>query len=380
MQHRFAIHSALVTVSLFFGICLAISTSAEASDSRLDEVIAAFENRMKNARNIRYKVEMATDVHHDNNGQIGKLRSRIPLARYEYWQFDDSNRQDSVLTNSDGSSSIFSANFDAVRGVGMTRSGIASRPRGYIDSSRDPLMENNRYRFWLNIRDWGKKDSEYIFNYFLDHQETAQFAEDLEDGLLKVTTDYKPLWHSATCEGERILWLDPQKAFLPIRGFFEWKNLKSGLHRVERLEVTESSLVGDLWMPVGIKEHIRTSYSDGSTIHNLHTLRVTDIVLGKVTPVDLEIQFLPETYFADAIKGIGYIGDQKGNPLGPVEKMLSSNAVVAPPDETEVEGEKKIAVVISSPTKWQWFVRINVVVVVSLGLIYFARRFYSARS
>ncbi|MDB2686979.1 hypothetical protein N9Y42_07175 [Mariniblastus sp.] len=157
-------------------ICLfwfAESAAMAQSNSSIgnDDVIKAFKKRMEHARNLYYKCVITLEVYEDNNGVRGKLIARAP-ERYEYWQLNDSNRQEAIYKTDDGVDVTYGANFDAELGQGQSRSKSigGERTMGYIDSKRDPTMSANRYRFWLNVRDWGHGSSEYIFNYVIDRK------------------------------------------------------------------------------------------------------------------------------------------------------------------------------------------------------------------
>lgn len=371
------VHNLIYRFLLPCGLLMCHHIDANATEPVIrDEIVAAFEYRMEFVKNLRFKMELEVEVFEDDHGQPGRLVAKLPVERFEYWQLGDSNRQDVELVNSDGSISQFASNFNALRGQGVTRSGGTVRPGGYIDSKRDPLMDSNRYRFWLNIRDWGLYESEYIFNYVLDRKDLFQVETDAESGLLKLTTDYVRSVHTEASSGKRILWLDPNKGYLPVKGLFEWQHSPNGRRIIERFEVNESMLVGDVWMPTSIKEHLLSS------VHNIFTIRITEIEQGSVTPEELEIEFLPNTLFVDAIKGISFVGDEKGNPIGPVKPTVSRANVdggmgtIVGQNELLAEGSP----LLSGSARWQWVFGINAVVVASLGVIYCVRRFYSSRS
>lgn len=299
------------------------------SSTDRDLVVETFKTRMEHAKNLYYKCEIKVDVYEDRNGKPGDLIEACPSQKYEYWQLNDSNRQEAVYTSEDGTKVTYGANFDAEQGQGATRSSTDDGERyfGYINSERDKTMTANRYRFWLNVRDWGLGSSEYIFNYVIDHQDSLE-VETGEANSLEVSTDYTMM--SMFGSGKRLLWLDKAKGLMPIRGDFEWKD-DEGASRREIFEVLDSKLVETVWMPTEITEHITVGFDDGTSIHNLITIKVTEIEHGGVTSADLDLGFPRNTQFVDAIKGVFYKGDEHGNPIGPVMPVMQQVPLEEPP-------------------------------------------------
>jgi len=303
-------------------------------ESRKQEILSAFEKRMEHARNLHFVCESQTMIHADNHGELGPITGEAPVVRFEYWQLNDSNRQDSQRVNSEGEEYVDAATFDAEKGKGMSYWINGNRSSsGSIDATRAGMMSTNRYRFWLNIRDWGLGQSEYLFNYVLDRRASLEVLQQ-EGKLIQITTDYAPRWSGGKSGGERRLWLDVEKGFLPVRGEFKWRDNRMG--RTESFEVIESKNVAGVWMPTVLREHIIGSGARRPPIHNVVTMRVTEMKQGEVTASDLKIDFPRNTEFVDSRHGVRFVGDENGNPIGSVESLLVPKQKPPPPSTASV--------------------------------------------
>jgi hypothetical protein len=192
---------------------------------------------------------------------------------------------------------------------------------GRIGVEHDPPTETNRYTYWLDGQHSAK--AEYLIRYLVDHQKEWTIEVPADSSTVRLTVPWQPEFSDKPM-GTREFFLDPRKAFFPVRGKARWEEiLRIGKlsWRSEEFIVEEARLVGDVWMPTKLKEIIGASPL-GPNVVNIWETEVHKIESGTVTPEDLEIKFPEGTEVIDAIKGLRYLTDANGNPAGAVDKEV----------------------------------------------------------
>lgn len=318
-----------IGIGLHSKLTLASSSSDEffalSDDERLSAVIQAFERRLEHATNISYEAKIKLQILENNNGAPGKLKVESPVRICRGWCLGESYRIDSDVYEPKDDSVIannVSSGYDSTEGIGRsTIRWSSNRPSaGRIDSVQDPIVRDDRYKYWL--RGDFPHQSEFLFQYLLDHRKDFAIGKG-PNGFVELTVDYQPSWATES-GGKRVFLLDPQKDFLPIQGISRWDADSKGKQewRSEKFKVKDSKLVGDVWMPTAVDEEILAS--SAPEIMNVYSLYISKIEHGKVTTDDLLVRFTEGMEIVDALQGVTYIADARGMPAGTVKPLYLS--------------------------------------------------------
>ena len=176
------------------------------------------------------------------------------------------------------------------------------------------------------------------------HQDQFEIKAPIAGGKVQLTVPWQPSWATKP-GGKRVYVLDPRKAFLPIRCDSRWDEAaKRGgkpQWRIERFEVQESRLVGDVWLPTKLTNEVAVAPSTVPDSISVCELKVLRIERGAVKPGDLFIPFTAGMQIRDGIEGVTYDVDAQGNAVAPKVDLewviarnhaLSSGWKATPPD------------------------------------------------
>ena len=323
---------------------------------------ALFQRRLELAKNIHVASTSSCDLHKYLDGQIGEKVTSTYFDRFRLWRLNNSYRMDSETYKDRGApdpAQTVSSAFYADEGFGRytVRQHHMKAGVGRIDTAHDPIVESNRYAYWLD-GDFPHKEF-YLFRYLLDHREEWGVEAAAEGDAVTLTVPWQP-WFSDKPLGERRFLLDPQKGFLPVQGHSRWdRTLGNGKPswRVEDFVVEESQLVGDVWMPTKLREEVwASSVADQIAVYEIEA---SDFKVGTVTAEDLHVAFTEGMDIVDAVKGVNYIADANGNPAGPVKPVLGA-PLAKPPEQGEAATSRRYAVTLISAgvfvclVAWLW--------------------------
>ncbi len=275
-------------------------------------VKGAFERRLELARNIHYEALQTGQIHRYKDGRLGEPYFRLKGRRYRHWRLGDSWRIDSEKGGYDVSepTDFGKCSFDASAGVRRSTLKYKEWPRlfGRIDVRPHVDLHENRYAYWLDGKTDARSQADYLIRDVIDWFDQCQLEAPVTPNLVRLTIPWRPIWSKKPI-GTRQFDLDPAKGFLPIRGkaHCEMKRERARtMWRHEEFSVEDASLVGDVWMPIRLKEMIRASSGSPDQAAIWET-RVNRIEAGKVTAKDLEVPFPEGTEVQDAIHGTFYV-------------------------------------------------------------------------
>ncbi|WP_417376261.1 hypothetical protein [Gimesia maris] len=294
-------------------------------------ILKAFARRLEHAKNLYYEVDLTGLIYENRNEQPGKLRTKTPFRRCRHWLLEDSYRIDSDMFRPDEeeANQWVSDSYDAKQRI--TRGTITNKTHsfGRIDRVHDTIIRDNHYIYWL--RGEYPDKSEYLFQDMIDRKTSFEIQAPVDSGKVQLTIKYQPYWTNKLY-GSRKMILDPERGFLPIRGESRWREFpgldRKPRYRIERFTVSKSKLVEDVWMPVEIRED--TMSSSAPDIISTQEIKVTRIEHGKVKPTDLVVPFTEDMTIVDAIKGVTYVTDEDGKPVGPVKPLSNGSPVNTP--------------------------------------------------
>ena len=292
-------------------------------------LVQVFQRRVEHARNLLYEVDLSLHIFENRDGHPGNMKVEAPFRRCRAWRLGGSYRMDSDMFIVGEHTKVYlwgSTGFDAKEGTvrSTVRNNGDNKAFGRIDTVHDPVTRDNTYRLWL---DGQNPDREaYLFPYLLSHQRDFHIEVIADQERVQLTVGFRPWW-TEKGGGKRVLLLDPQKGFLPVRAEsrWDWNWVEAGkkMWRLERFIVEQSRLVGDVWMPIKLREESAAS-SAPETIA-VQEITVRRIEHGTVKPADLNVPFTKGMEVVDAIKGITYHTDAQGNPVGPIEPVMGAS-------------------------------------------------------
>jgi LPXTG-motif cell wall-anchored protein len=286
-------------------------------EKQKDQLVRAFEKRMKHAHNLFYRTELTIGY---KNYNVPNSEEFVTFRRtYSHWILDRSYlMQVDILPHGNNSSQqIVTIFFDSKEGITKNYISIKNETgeilQGRIDTAHDPIILENFYTAWLegNIQ----PEDFYIFPCILKYQDTWEIELDSRDKMVRLTSVYPPRYIADRYEGKRLLILDPEKDFMPLKEEYRWEATSRNMDNwVEGgFVVDDSQLIDDVWMPLKMTTHYRLKTHPD--IIALFKMNVTKIEHGNVTKTDLAIKFPERTSVADMINGISYKTDANGEPI-----------------------------------------------------------------
>lgn len=313
-----------IDVEEFRGLCLADQRAL---------IQAAFEIRLKEARNIRLQAMQRGYIHEYKDGAIGKRVQQLKGIRYRCVRLGDSYRFDWEMGGADVAepNEFGISGFDVSDGVVKSTLKYVEQPRtfGRVDSRQNSRVLQIRYRYWLD-GDRDKKDAaNFIVRDALEQVQQWEVNPAVDRNQIELAFPWQPPWYSEPL-GTWRLSLVPEKGFLPVQGngYLE-KDMAAGnkhkLWRNESFVVDDAMLVGKVWLPTKLKEFVRAS-SGGDGLVNAWETNVTKVENGVVKVRDLAVEFPPGTLVVDAIEGVSYVAGEKGESDGRKKRLLGSEA------------------------------------------------------
>jgi beta-lactamase regulating signal transducer with metallopeptidase domain len=281
-------------------------------------LVRAFQRRIEHAKNIYFE----EDVFIGSGDRLEAVGGRPYKwhTRLRCWRLGDSFRDDAETFDTVDSLTPFSRSSCA----NNAEEGVARNidfsckdkkpPQGLIQYPTSPIDDLGLAR-WLTHSP-APKDSghavEYLFPYLLEHQKEFEITTPVAGSFVQLSFPWQPNWAKQP-GGNRVYLLDPSKGFLPVRCDSRYDDPPTAEHRMGRTEkfvVEESRLVGDVWMPTKLTEHVATS---PDSVSNDIRVTVTKIRCGGVTLSDLFVPF-PEgaVIQADILEGATYVVDAQG--------------------------------------------------------------------
>jgi len=295
-------------------------------------LVRVFQRRLEHAKNLYYDTEQVARSHHSLDGEPGKPleTSSGQRRRYRHWRLGDSFRIDTdTYRNRQDTEPWESRSMAADCEAGLGRDRTISKDkkiptRGFVRYPFEPVSLD-RYRCWItdktgrselhHVMEWGN----FLFSYLLERKDEFEIEAPAAGDKVRLTLP----WQSARAEkpgGKRVYLLDPRKGFLPIRYDARYDSPPESAHprwQTEKLVVEESRLVGDVWMPIKLRETgFMSLFPDTVGVRETEVLRIEQ---GTVTRADLMVPFTEGMEVIDAIKGVRYVADAQGNPAGPVK-------------------------------------------------------------
>mgnify|MGYP001328269748 FL=1 len=295
-------------------------------------IVRAFEHRLKHARSVTAEVKVRMGNYEYTDGKIGRQLVVGNGRNYRIWRLGDTIRTDCISGGPivERPSQFLSSSFDASKS--LTRSTIhnadKSRCYGRIDIKPDSLTAENRFAYWLDGEDIPM--GEYLFRYLITHKDQFSIVPSDRQGLVRLTVPWQPHF-SDKALGQREFTLDPVKGFMPVHGKGRWDRVLSDGRkdwRSEEFYVDESILVADVWMPTKLRELIGGGPLGDKKISVWDTT-ATDLVHGKVSPKDVEVEFPPGAKVVDAIQGIAYTVGPDLKPTE-IEQLIGDRGLPVP--------------------------------------------------
>ena len=312
----------------------------------------AFSERISHARNLYFRITMEDIIRKNDNGKEGEIiGSPSPGTIHSHWQLDKDYKviREAYLRDRSAPPQVSYNYWDAREGVlrGTFRSeDIPGHVFGRIDSQYNPVLAENRCFVFL-LQGGGADDRVYdlyLFPHLLEYKSGWNIVCLSEESKVQLSFDFEPkdLFFKDGGTGKRTLLLDPDKNFMPVRGELRYdKKFFDGrlFWHEDSFYVEESLMVGHVWMPTKLKFVTQLSHPDDN--FNIKKVIVTDISHGTVTKADVTLKFPEGTEVVDAINGISYKTDARGNPIESTIEPLydfdpshSSMQLPEPPDRT----------------------------------------------
>ncbi len=322
-----------------------VSMSAEefgrlsAADQRA-LLVRVFQRRLEHAKNLYYEIDLLVRSCENLDGQPGKPLARDSGTRvhYRHWRLGASFRMDDDWyenPNAAESATYQSCGVNSEEGVGRNTTTYKDGKRPSQGQVQYPFEPNasNPYVYWFD-RKGPQPDhvmGEYLFPYLIHRQNEFEIKVPVAGDKVQLTVPWQPWWTDKP-GGKRVYVLDPRKGFLPIRCDSRWDGdtpAQGKPHwRIERFAVEDSRLVGDVWMPIRLKEETAASTVPDSVA--VYETKVSRIEFGTVKPGDLTVPFTEGMHVVDTIEGVSYTADAQGKPAGPVK--LEPNWKHPPPE------------------------------------------------
>ena len=288
-------------------------------------LVRVFQRRLEHSQNLYYETDQILRGIENPDGKPDKpVKQRFAMRQqYRHWRVDDSYRMDvKSYRNLEATepSSFRSMGVNAAEGLGRNISipkDGKRPPSGDVQYPLDPGI-SNLYLTWLTPKysqDY-PVPRDYLFPDLLRHEDDFKIEAPIAGDKVRLTVPWQPQWN-----GKRVLILDPQKGFLPVRcdSSFDCP-LEDGrpMWRKERFTVEDSRLVGDVWMPVWLKTELRCS--SGPDMMNANEAKVTRIEHGTAKSADIRVPFTEGMVIHDVVEGAIYTADAQGRP-GPDLKL-----------------------------------------------------------
>ncbi|MEQ9586635.1 MAG: hypothetical protein RJS97_01480 [Parvibaculaceae bacterium] len=331
---------------------LALAEFQELSPADQRELLAAaFEHRLQKTANLSYESSVFVRVQNRTNGKLGKVIWPGGRTDFQRHRLGESYRVDTKQFGEDleakSKPPLIQSGFNADEGVSRVR---VQQPSGKItariDTKQDIVIVHDRYSYWLTGAD--VPDSEFLFTYLLKNKDDWTLTTENEPSLVKLSVPWKPLHSRNRAVGDKHVWLDPARGYMPVRGEARWEN--DGW-RSEEFSVDEAQQIDGLWLPTTITEIIGSS-SFGKTMPNaVNVIETTtqNIKMGAVTEADVRVVFPKGTEVVDAIEGVAYTIGESDVRLG-VEPLFVGAGFVNEPEAPE-------------STSFPWLIVINTTVV-----------------
>jgi beta-lactamase regulating signal transducer with metallopeptidase domain len=286
-----------------------------------------FQRRLEMVKNLHFETDTVVKLYTNRDGKPVEPLKQTTNFRFRYWLLGESFRVDrdtSVPTDAElscSSSEAVNAEEGLGRNVSIWKEGKFP-PQGQIVFPFEST-DISRYAGWVLDKDGSRSPTgeDYLFRYLLNHKDQFEIEARVEGDKVRLTVPWQPAWAGAPGgSGRRVYLLDPRKGFLPIHCASRYDNSPTEQRRSwreETLAVEESRLVGDVWMPSVLRETSAHSLSPDE-IEVLET-KASRIESGAVKPSDIQVRFPEGMKVIDAIEGVEYVVDAKGNPAGPVK-------------------------------------------------------------
>jgi len=317
-------------------------------DDQAAVVRIAMEERLEFAKNIHYESERELRVQEIINGAPGKVMYDGTKLVHRHWRLGDSYRMDTDQYESKASLTpvkLVQNQFDAIQGVsrGRVNGPINGRIFARIDTKHDPFNAENRYAYWLDGE--ATFDGEFLIRYLVDHAYQYEIEVENDTQQVRLTVPWMPQHRRTEILGERTVWLDPGKMLLPVKGKARWDD--GSMWRTEEFVVLDAQLVGSVWMPMKIRELIKTDRSDDG-VFNVIVTTVQKIEQGAVTSDDLRVDFPPGTEVVHAIEGIAYKIGPNGERFDTEPLMVGNTFVKAEQEAVQSNTATSYAFIIAN--------------------------------
>ncbi|WP_145944319.1 hypothetical protein [Fuerstiella marisgermanici] len=324
---------------------------------------AAFEHRLQKTANLSYESSVFVRVQNRTNGKLGKVIWPGGRTDFQRHRLGESYRVDTKQFGEDleakSKPPLIQSGFNADEGVSRVR---VQQPSGKItariDTKQDIVIVHDRYSYWLTGAD--VPDSEFLFTYLLKDKDDWTLTTENEPSLVKLSVPWKPLHSRNRAIGDKHVWLDPARGYMPVRGEARWEDDNGW--RSEEFSVDETQQFDGLWMPTKITEIIGSSSFGDAMPSAVNVIETTaqNIEMGAVTEADVRVVFPEGTEVVDAIEGVAYtIGE--GNVRLGGEPLFVGNQIV------NISQAPK-------STPFPWLIVLNTAIVISVVVFWLKAR------
>ena len=303
--------------------------SADISYQR-DVLVKAFEERVLHAKNLYYRCTVTLEVRKNEGGKESETIENSKVENvYSHWQLSDNYRMNIEIYRA--------WSHDPIQLIGVSRNAregftknifrakeIEDRIFGRIDTKLDPIVEFNLFTFWLQGGGMDTTDNDvphepypYLFPHLLANVEKWNIVclpeNEMVQLFFKSDSKYYPVENSI--EERTTLMLAPDKGFMPVKGHYHHSMTFGGVKgwREANFFVEESQPVSNVWMPVSLK--IVSQSVAIPDKFSIKKVKISDMIHGNVTESDIFLEFPEGTEVTDAINGIAYKTDTKGEPI-----------------------------------------------------------------
>ena len=291
---------------------------------RTAHLTQVFEKRMKHADNLAYTLESSMGYRKFKEPNTDVVVSRKVI--------EHKILKDSYTMQIDAPPDVRGGGYHQLISIfsdgkeGVTKNYLNSPPDtgdafwGRIDTKEDPITRENYYTAWLNDNfNYGYSPQPtgdyFLFPGLLRYKDHWKIAVDSIERVVKLSSPYPQVFIADEFVGIRKLTLDPEKGFMPLIEEYRWdaKFQNTNDWYEGGFFVEDSVLVGDVWMPVKVTSYFRTPSHQENEV--LIKMNIAEMKQGQVSKSDMSLKFPEGTSVVDAINGIAYKTDARGNPI-----------------------------------------------------------------
>ncbi|MDR1493674.1 MAG: hypothetical protein LBT05_13270 [Planctomycetaceae bacterium] len=291
-------------------------------------IIQSFEDRMKKAENIYYKLDLMVGTSKNKQGVPDNQVDFFGKRNYARRQLGKSYKVDMEMFKGIASQPIewVTSAYNVKKGEsrGLFHSILTKNNKfGLIDTRQDVAATDDIYLLWLQDSFFLESSidrNSHIFVYLLEHKDDWKFFATEKENQIGLEVKFEPdyAFNFSSYDGTLKVILNFTKGFMPesseIRWNAVWKNNNHDkFWRNEKFLVEKSVKIDDIWTPTQLTRILGSSIVPD--VFTISKANIHEIEYGKVTPNDITLIFSENTAVTDAINDISYKTDANGEPI-----------------------------------------------------------------